>query len=144
MSSDRPSILKLKSGSPYEDKRNYARAVVIDKWIFVSNTAGRNYKTREMSALAAEQAEQCFSNIERALSAVGSGLADVVRVRIAIPYLEFKEEVMDVVARKFANIDPASTVTATPLGAPDYKVEIEVTAYQGAGKRKAEYLRVQL
>lgn len=137
-------ITKLKSGSLYEEKRNYSRAVVAGDWIFVSNTAGRNYQTREMSENAAEQTKQCFKNIEGALAAVEASLADVVRVRIAIPYLEFKEEVMDVVASKFKGIDPASTVTAMPLAASDYKVEIEVTALRGAGAAKTEYQKVSL
>lgn len=137
-------IIKLKSGSVYEDKRNYSRAVVCDNWILVSNTAGRNYTTREMSDCAGEQTEQCFRNIEGALEAVGATLADVVRIRVSIPHLEFKEEVMDVVAAKFEGIDPASTVTATPLAGPDYKVEIEATAYRGAGDRVNTYVRKQL
>ena len=44
-----PKIVKLKSGSIYEEKESYSRLVCIDNWILVSNTAGRNYKTREIS-----------------------------------------------------------------------------------------------
>lgn len=137
-------VTKLKSGSIYEDKRNYSRAVVAGDWILVSNSAGRNYQTREMSEDAAEQTRQCFRNIEAALAAVGSGLADVVRIRIAIPYVEYREQVMDVVGAKLQGVDPALTVTATPLMATDYKVEIEVTALRGAGAAPSEYLRVAL
>jgi enamine deaminase RidA (YjgF/YER057c/UK114 family) len=137
-------ITKLKSGSLYEEKRNYSRAVVLDNWIMVSNTAGRNYQTREMSDDPAEQAAQCFQNIEGALKAVGASLADIVRARISIPYPEDKEAVMAVVAAKFKGVDPASTITATPLAAPDYKVEIEVTAYRGAGSAVCDYQRISL
>lgn len=137
-------VTKLKSGSIYEDKRNYARAVVAGDWIFVSNSAGRNYQTRAMSEDAAEQTRQCFHNIEAALAAVGSKLADVVRIRIAIPYVEYREQVMDVVGAKLQGVDPALTVTATPLMAKDYKVEIEVTALRGASAAPAEYLRVAI
>lgn len=138
------TVTKLKSGSLYEDKRSYSRAVVVDKWVMVSNTAGRNYATRYMSTDPAEQAQQCFVNIVGALAAVGATLADVVRARIAVPYAEHKEAVLGVVAQKFKSIDPAFTITATPLSSPDYMIEIEVTAYIGAGKAKTDYLRISL
>jgi enamine deaminase RidA (YjgF/YER057c/UK114 family) len=137
-------VVKLKSGSPFEDKRNYSRAVVIENWILVSNTAGRNYQTRAMSDSAAEQAKQCIKNIAGALAAVGSELADIVRIRVSIPYVEFKEEIMEVVAATFKGIEPASTVTCSQLAAPEYKVEIEVTAYKGASRKQQELRRVAL
>ena len=76
-----PKVIKVKSGSIFEDKESYSRLVAVDNWIFVSNTAGRNYKTREMSTDAVEQARQCFANIEGALASVNASLADVVRSR---------------------------------------------------------------
>ena len=60
-------ITKVKSGSIFETKESYSRIVAVDNWIFVSNTAGRNYRTREMSDDPVEQARQCFHNIEGAL-----------------------------------------------------------------------------
>ncbi|MEI4488554.1 RidA family protein [Frigidibacter sp. MR17.14] len=137
-------ITKLKSGSLYEEKLSYSRAVVIGDWILVANTAGRNYKTRYMSTDPVEQTQQLFANVEGALAAVGASLKDVVRQRISIPYLEHKEAVMGVVAEKFKGIDPVNTITACPLAAPDYLVEIEVTAYRGAGETETEYLRISL
>lgn len=137
-------VVKLKSGSIYEEKRSYSRAVVVDNWILVANTAGRNYRTREMSSDPAEQTRQCFANMEGALKAVGASLADVVRARISIPFVQHKEAVMDVVAEKFRGIDPASTITACPLASDEYLVEIEITAYKGAGASQAEYIKVSL
>jgi len=139
-----PKVIRVKSGSIFEDKESYSRLVAIDNWIFVSNTAGRNYQTREMSSDAVTQARQCFANIEGALASVGASLADVVRSRVTIPYREDAAAVMALVGEKFRGVDPASTVTCSPLGAPDFKVEIEVTAYKGAGAAGAEYLRISL
>lgn len=139
-----PQVTKLKSGSIYEDKLSYSRAVVVDNWVLVANTAGRHYGTREISKDPAEQTRQCFANIEGALKAVGSSLGDVVRSRVSVPNLEHKDAVMSVVAEKFRGVDPAGTVTATPLAGPEYLVEIEVTAYRGAGAAKAENLRISL
>ncbi|MBN3801891.1 RidA family protein [Paraburkholderia sp. Ac-20336] len=137
-------VQKLKSGSVYEDKNSYSRAVVVDNWVLVANTAGRHYRTREISKDPAEQTLQCFANIEGALKAVGASLADVVRSRIAIPNLDHKEAVMAVVSEKFKDIDPAATITATPLAGTEYLVEIEVTAYRGAGAARTEKMRVSL
>jgi enamine deaminase RidA (YjgF/YER057c/UK114 family) len=127
-------VIKVKSGSVFEERESYSRVCVVGDWIFMSNTAGRNYETREMAADVLGQAEQAFRNVEGALAAVGATLADVVRSRVFIPYREDAASVMQFVGEKFRGIDPASTVTCSPLGSPDYRFEIEVTAYRGAGK----------
>lgn len=137
-------VTKVKSGSIFEEKESYSRVVAVDNWVFVSNTAGRNYKTREMSSDPVEQARQAFRNIEGALSSVGATLADVVRSRVVIPNPADAPAVMAFVGEKFRGIDPCSTVTCPPLGGPDYKVEIEVTAYKGVGATKAEYVKISL
>ena len=137
-------VIRLKTGSLYEEKRSYSRAVVIDNWILVANTAGRDYGTRHMSTDPAEQARKALANIEGSLRAVGASLADVVRSRVSIPYPEHKEAVMDVIAEAFRGIDPVATITACPLASPDYLVEIEVTGYKGAGSREVEHRRVDL
>jgi enamine deaminase RidA (YjgF/YER057c/UK114 family) len=69
-----PKITKVKPGSIFEEKESYSRIVAVGDWIYVSNTAGRNYKTREMSTDPVEQTKQCFNNIEGALASVGSTL----------------------------------------------------------------------
>ncbi|MEK6385457.1 RidA family protein [Paraburkholderia tropica] len=137
-------VEKLKSGSVFEDKYSYSRAVVVDNWILVANTAGRHYQTREISDDAAQQARQCLANVEGALKAVGSGFADVVRSRVFIPNLADKDAVMHVIAEAFRGVDPASTITATPLAGPEYLVEIEVTAYRGAGEAQTKRIDVTL
>lgn len=135
-------VIKVKSGSVFEEKESYSRAVVVNDWIFVSNTAGRNYKTREMSTDPVEQAKQCFNNIERALDAVGASLADVVMSTVYIPNVADAPTVMAYVGERFKGIDPARTVLCTPLGAPEFKVEIEVTAHKGVGAANAKRLDI--
>lgn len=137
-------ITKVKSGSPFEERESYSRIVAVDDWIFVSNTAGRNYQTREMSTDAAEQIRQALANVSGALESVGSSLADVVRSRVTIPHPEDAAEVMQAVGEAFRGIDPASTVLCSPLGAPEYKAEIEITAYRGAGAADQERLVITL
>ncbi|MGN7930579.1 RidA family protein [Sphingopyxis sp. 22461] len=125
-------IVKLKTGSRYEDVASYSRLVSVDNWIFVSNTAGRNPLTQEIPEDAKEQTEQVLANIERALQAVDAGLGDVVASRIFIQDPSDTPAVMAKVGERFRGIDPAMTLSCPPLSSTVYKVEIEVTAYRGA------------
>ncbi|MBM3521724.1 MAG: hypothetical protein FJX57_02105 [Alphaproteobacteria bacterium] len=47
------AVTKLKSNSTIEARNNYSRAIAIDDWIVVANTAGRDFKTRAMPTDAA-------------------------------------------------------------------------------------------
>jgi enamine deaminase RidA (YjgF/YER057c/UK114 family) len=134
-------IIKVKSGSKYEDLLSYSRVVVAGDMIFVSNTAGRNYKTRAIAPDAAGQAEQAFRNIEGALASVGASLRDVVAIRVFVPDIADMDAVGEIVGRKFRGIDPANTTTCTPLAQPELKVEFEVTAYRRRSPSEPEERR---
>ena len=123
-------IRKIKTASLYEHKYSYSRAVAAGDWILVSNTAGRNYDTREIAPDAAGQTEQVFRNVEAALARLGASLKDVVRIRLFIPDPRDVETVLAIVGERFRGIDPANTTTCTPLAQPELKVEMEVTAYR--------------
>jgi enamine deaminase RidA (YjgF/YER057c/UK114 family) len=71
----------ISSGSAFEAKIGYSRAVVAGDLVFVSGCTGYDYKTGAISDDVAEQAEQCMQNIASALAEAGAGMADVVRVR---------------------------------------------------------------
>ncbi len=133
-------IIKVKTGSKFEEIASYSRAVVVDNWIYVSNTAGRNPETNEIPEDVLDQAEQVFSNIERALSAIEASLADVVMSRVFIQDPEHVGAVMEFIGKKFKGINPATTVTCPPLGSTSYKVELEVTAYRGASIAEVEHI----
>ncbi|NIE75143.1 RidA family protein [Pantoea sp. Tr-811] len=135
-------IIKLKTGSKFEDMASYSRLVAVDNWIHVSNTAGRNPQTQLIADDVIEQLHQVFANIETALAAVDASLADVVSSRVFIQQPEDVPAVMEVIGQKFRNIDPATTVTCPPLGSTVYKVELEVTAYRGASRAEVKYIRL--
>jgi len=135
-------IIKVKTGSKYEELGSYSRIVAADDWIFVSNTAGRNPDTNEMPEDAIEQTEQVFVNIERALAAVDARLADVMMSRVFIQDPAKVKDVMTFIGQKFKGIDPATTVTCPPLGSSIYEVEIEVTAYRGASTADVELMQI--
>lgn len=135
-------IVKVKTGSKLEEIASYSRVVMVDNWIFVSNTAGRNPETGEMSTDLFEQTDQVFLNIERALAAVDASLADVVTSKVYIKEPTDVTTVMEHIGKKFKGIDPATTVTCPPLGSDIYKVEVEVTAYKGASTADVERVNI--
>ncbi|MBD9461065.1 RidA family protein [Pseudomonas sp. PDM05] len=136
------NIIKLKTGSPFEEMGSYSRLVVVDNWIYVSNTAGRNPQTKLIPEDVLEQTHQVFANIETALAAVQASLADVVCSRVFIQDPKDVPTVMGLIGEKFRGVDPASTVTCPPLGSTVYKVELEVTAYRNAAKAQVEVIRL--
>ena len=124
-----------------EELNSYSRVVVTGDTIFVSNTAGRNYKTREITPDAKGQAEEAFRNIKGALASVEASLSDVVAVRVFVPDIADLEAVGEIVGRKFKGLDPANTTNCTPLGQPEPKVEFEVIAYRRRNPGKTEERR---
>jgi enamine deaminase RidA (YjgF/YER057c/UK114 family) len=135
-------IVKLKTGSRYEDLASYSRLVSVDNWIFVSNTAGRNPLTQEIPEDVTEQTEQVLANIERALQAVDASLGDVVASRIFIQDPSDTPAVMAKIGERFRGVDPAMTLTSPPLSSAVYKVELEVTAYRGSSKGNVEVRKI--
>jgi enamine deaminase RidA (YjgF/YER057c/UK114 family) len=69
------------SGSIYEELAGYARAVVVDDWIFVSGTVGVDFETGQMAEGSETQTSTALDTIEKALLEAESGLHDIVRVR---------------------------------------------------------------
>jgi enamine deaminase RidA (YjgF/YER057c/UK114 family) len=134
-------ITNVKSGSKFETLASYSRAVAIGDWIFVSNTAGIDYETRTLPGTAAEQLRLAIATVERALAAVDASLADVVRIQVFVPDESHVDEATEVIGEAFRGIDPALTMTRSPL-AGEYKAEIEVTAHRGAGS--AQRVRIDL
>ncbi len=135
-------IIKVKTGSKFEEIGSYSRLVCVDNWIFVSNTAGRNPDTKEIPSDVIEQTEQVFRNIETALASVDASLADVVMSRVFIQNPADTHAVMEYIGSKFHSIDPATTVTCPPLGSTTYKVELEVTAYKGAASANVKKINL--
>jgi enamine deaminase RidA (YjgF/YER057c/UK114 family) len=116
------------SGSPFEERIGYSRAVVDGDWIFVSGTTGFDYSTMTISDSILEQAEQSLKNIDAALGQAGSSLEDVVRVTYIVPNAVDFEQCWPVLRKYFGEVRPAATMIAAGLADPRMKIEIEVTA----------------
>jgi enamine deaminase RidA (YjgF/YER057c/UK114 family) len=133
--SERRSIV---SGSTYEERIGYARAVVDGDWVHVSGTTGFDYATMTIADDVVVQARQCLANIGAALAAAGAEFADVVRVRYLLPEREDFEPCWPVLRECFGEVRPAATMQVCGLADPRMRIEIEVTARRSGSSRTAE------
>jgi enamine deaminase RidA (YjgF/YER057c/UK114 family) len=128
-------VLHISSGSPFEKKIGYSRAVVDGNIIYVSGTTGYDYKTMVMPDDVRDQARNAFATIAHALEEAGSTIKDVVRVRYYITDMAHYDGLVEVAGKMFGDIRPAATMLVCGLTRPEMKVEIEVTARMGAHER---------
>ena len=118
----------ISSGSEFEEKIGYSRAVVDGDYVFVSGTTGYNYETMSISSDVVEQAEQCFKTIEKVLIEAGSSFDNVVRVHYIYPNRDDFEPCWPVFNKYLGVAKPAATVFVAGLLNDAMKLEIEVTA----------------
>lgn len=125
-------VTRISSGSPFEAKIGYSRAVVDGNMVYVSGTTGYDYKTMVMPDDVREQARNAFATISHALEEAGSTIKDTVRVHYYITDMAHYDGLVEVAGKVFADIRPAATMLVCGLTRPEMKVEIEVTARIGA------------
>ncbi|GGT35015.1 RidA family protein [Streptomyces althioticus] len=116
------------SGSEFEERIGYARAVVDGDRVHVSGTTGFDYTTMTIADDVVEQAEQCLRNIGSALAEAGCTFADVVRVRYLLPDRADFEPCWPVLRRCFGEVRPAATMMVCGLADRRMRIEIEVDA----------------
>lgn len=118
----------ISTGSPFEDRIGYSRAVVCDGWVFVAGTTGYDYATMTMPDDVADQCRNTLATIGGVLAEAGASLNDVVRVRYVLPDPADWPACWPVVSQAFARARPAATMMSAALQEPEMKIEIEVTA----------------
>ena len=118
----------ISSGSIFEEKIAYSRALVQDNWVFVSGTTGFDYSTMTISDDILVQTDQCLQNIGAALAQAGASFADIVRVTYVLPKAEEFEACWPILRQYFGQVRPAAMMISAGLADPRMKIEIEVTA----------------
>lgn len=97
--------------------------------LFISGQAGYNNEGQIVAGDFRTQAEQAFSNLERALRAVGSSLRNVVKVTIFLTDMKNFSDVVELRRKYFTAPYPAdSIVEVSGLYTPEAMFEIEAIA----------------
>ena len=123
----------ISSGTVWEQKYGYSRAVRVGDLVFVAGTTAVDDNGAVVGAGSPyQQAKFIFQKIDRALHQADSSLQDVVRVRTFVVDIARWEEVARAQGEVFGEIRPAATLVAVShLVSPDLLVEIEVDAIKG-------------
>ena len=121
----------ISSGSDFEAEIGYSRAVVDGDYVFVSGTTGYDYSSMSISDDVAEQADQCFRNIEDTLAVAGCEVRDIVRVLYVVPDRDDFRACFPVLRAWLGDVRPAATMIEARLMNDEMKIEIQVTASRG-------------
>ena len=128
---DAPMTRKLiSSGTVWERKYGYSRAVQVGNLVLVAGTTAVDEHGNVIApGDPSGQAKFIYEKIARALAEAGASLADVVRVRTFVVDISRWEEVAEVQGQVFGTVRPAATlVEVSALVRPDLLLEIEVDA----------------
>ena len=121
----------VSSGSPYEPKIGFSRAVRVGERVIVSGTAPV-WPDGSCDPDPAVQARRCFEIILAALNEAGAAASDVVRTRMYVVDAADADAVGTVHGEVFGGVRPASTmVVVAALLDPRWKVEVEAEAIIG-------------
>jgi enamine deaminase RidA (YjgF/YER057c/UK114 family) len=124
---------RISSGSPYEARYGYSRAVAVGDacWVAGTTDAGPDGLSAHPGD-AAGQARAAYAIALAALVEAGFGAADVVRTRMYIVRPEDATAVAAVNGELFETIRPVSTlVRVAGLIDPSLLVEVELEARRG-------------
>lgn len=123
--------IHLASGAHWEPRYGYSRAVRLGDRIVVTGTTATLPDGGHVAADDVEgQTRQTFSNIGRALAALGASFDDVIRTRIYVVDVARNADTVGVVhAEVLGHVRPATTMVGVPALVADWmQVEIEAEA----------------
>ena len=117
------------TGSPFEDRFGFARAVRAGNRILVAGTGPVEDDGSTTPGDVGAQAERCCALICRALEQLGAKPEHVVRTRMLLTDPADQDAVGAVHARFFGKARPAATMAGVAwLCRPEWRVEIEAEA----------------
>lgn len=120
---------RISSGSPYEPRIGFSRAVRVGDRVLVSGTAPVPPPGGQPAVSAYDQARRCGEIIAEALAEAGASVDDVVRTRVFLVDPADAPEVGRAHADIFGRAEPAATmVVVAALLDPAWLVEIEAEA----------------
>jgi enamine deaminase RidA (YjgF/YER057c/UK114 family) len=121
----------ISSGSSFEERWGYSRAVVTGRHVHVAGTAPIMPGDADPPEEPYEQMRRCLEIAGAALAEAGASLADVVRTRVLVTDARHAPEVMRAHGEAFGSIRPACTGMVVGLFDPRWLCELEVYAIVG-------------
>jgi enamine deaminase RidA (YjgF/YER057c/UK114 family) len=117
------------TGSPWEDKMGYCRAVKIGNLIEVSGTVaivdGETVRADDITA----QTQNILTRVADVLTGLGASMNDVVRTRMFTTQISRWQEIALAHGAVFQDIKPTTSIyEVSALIAPEFLIEIEFTA----------------
>ena len=117
------------TGSPWEEKMGYCRAVRIGNIIEISGSVaivdGEKVKADDIYA----QTLNILERIEKVLQEAGASMKDVIRTRVFTTDISQFDNIAKAHGTYFKDIKPTTGIyEISKLVAPEYMVEIEFTA----------------
>lgn len=124
----------VSSGTEWEDRVGYSRAVRVGPHVHVSGTTATDAEGGIVGeADAGTQTRHAIANVEQALSDAGASVTDVVRTRLFVTDIDEWEAVGEAHAEVFGDVRPAtSMVEVSSLIDPRLLVEVEAVAVVAA------------
>lgn len=121
----------VQSGSPYEDRIGFSRAVRVGDRVLVSGTAPI-WPDGSVNPDPYVQAKRCLEIITQALDDAGASPEDVVRTRTFLTDASYGEATAKAHAELFHAVRPASTTVIVAGFLDDrWKMELEAEAVLG-------------
>jgi enamine deaminase RidA (YjgF/YER057c/UK114 family) len=118
----------ISSGSSFEERFGYSRAVVVGDRILVAGTAPIMPEDADPPPEPYGQMRRCLEIVGNALAEAGSGLDDVVRTRVYLTDAAHISDVMRAHGEAFAAARPACTAVVCGLLDERWHCELEVEA----------------
>ena len=114
------------SGTPYEARIGYCRAVLAGGFVHVAGTTGADLETGDMPDDVVAQCRNALDRIGAALAEVGARFEDAVRVRYILPNPDDFEPCWPLLRERFGDNPPVATMIVSGLLDPSMKIEIEL------------------
>lgn len=127
---DNPPISRHFSGTPWEPKVGYCRAIRVGNQIFISGTAPVDGEGNTVApGDGYGQAKRCFQIIRETLQTMGADLSNIVRSRMYVTDISRWQEYGQAHQEAMGAYPPATAmVEVRALINPDMLIEIEVDA----------------
>ena len=119
---------RIHSGSPYEPRYGFCRALRLGNRVEVAGTAPIPRAGEELATGAYAQTMRCGEIVRAALAELGAGLEHVVRTRMFITDPADADEVGRAHRDLFGDHPPVATMVVTRLLDPRWRIELEAEA----------------